>query len=172
MAEPPDQPPNKARSNGVQRDARVARPELDQGLPGRIRSGGAWSESTVIPRSGGLTETDQSVVLNAPKSDPAEVARIALDGIEKDQVEILADDVSATVRAGLAHDGQLWITLPGGLWSSIGSPTTTRRGLPRAPARLGRSSVEPGFRAARRVVLASPATWATRMAAAVMRAGR
>ena len=50
----------------------------------------------------GYMDTDMTVGIDAPKNDPAEVARVALDGIEKGEVEILADDVSATVRAGLA----------------------------------------------------------------------
>ncbi|HXW34546.1 MAG TPA: SDR family oxidoreductase, partial [Acidimicrobiales bacterium] len=51
----------------------------------------------------GYMDTDMTAAIDAPKNDPAEVARIALDGIEKDQAEILADDISITVRAGLAN---------------------------------------------------------------------
>jgi hypothetical protein len=40
--------------------------------------------------------------VTAPKLDPAEVARIAIDGIEADSYEILADDLSRRVQAGLA----------------------------------------------------------------------
>jgi hypothetical protein len=36
------------------------------------------------------------------KSDPATVARLALDGIEAGKFEILADDLSRQVQAGLA----------------------------------------------------------------------
>ena len=50
----------------------------------------------------GYMDTDMTAAITAPKLDPAEVARIALDGLEKGEAEILADDVSASVRAGLA----------------------------------------------------------------------
>jgi NAD(P)-dependent dehydrogenase (short-subunit alcohol dehydrogenase family) len=51
----------------------------------------------------GYIDTDMTAGVDGPKNDPAEVARIALDGIEKDEVEILADDISAAVRSGLSH---------------------------------------------------------------------
>jgi NAD(P)-dependent dehydrogenase (short-subunit alcohol dehydrogenase family) len=50
----------------------------------------------------GYMETDMTVGVEGPKSDPAAVARIALDGIESGEVEILADEVSHSVRSGLA----------------------------------------------------------------------
>jgi NAD(P)-dependent dehydrogenase (short-subunit alcohol dehydrogenase family) len=50
----------------------------------------------------GYMDTDMTAGIDAPKNDPAEVAQIALDGIENEEVEILADDISATVRARLA----------------------------------------------------------------------
>ena len=40
--------------------------------------------------------------VTAPKSDPAAIAKIAVDGLESDLYEILADDVSRQVQAGLA----------------------------------------------------------------------
>jgi hypothetical protein len=40
--------------------------------------------------------------VDAPKSDPAVIAKIAIDGIEAGDAEILADDVSRQVQAGLA----------------------------------------------------------------------
>jgi NAD(P)-dependent dehydrogenase (short-subunit alcohol dehydrogenase family) len=50
----------------------------------------------------GYMDTDMTATITAPKLDPAEVARMALDGLEKGQAEILADDVSTSARAGLA----------------------------------------------------------------------
>jgi hypothetical protein len=47
-------------------------------------------------------DTDMAAEMTAPKLDPAEVARIAIDGIEADSYEILADDLSRKVQAGLA----------------------------------------------------------------------
>jgi len=40
--------------------------------------------------------------VDAPKIDPAEVASLALDELAAGQVEILADDLSKRLRAGLA----------------------------------------------------------------------
>jgi hypothetical protein len=40
--------------------------------------------------------------VDAPKNDPADVARTALDGLEAGEVEILADALSLQVRSGLA----------------------------------------------------------------------
>ncbi|MEV0446078.1 SDR family oxidoreductase [Streptomyces spectabilis] len=50
----------------------------------------------------GYMDTDMTASIDAPKSDPAEVAATALDGVEAGRVEILADDLSHTVQAGLA----------------------------------------------------------------------
>jgi NAD(P)-dependent dehydrogenase (short-subunit alcohol dehydrogenase family) len=50
----------------------------------------------------GYMDTDMAADVAAPKSDPAAVAAIALDGLEAGAVEILADDVSRHVQAGLA----------------------------------------------------------------------
>jgi len=40
--------------------------------------------------------------IEAAKSDPADIARIAIDGIEADHAEIIADEFSRTVLAGLS----------------------------------------------------------------------
>jgi NAD(P)-dependent dehydrogenase (short-subunit alcohol dehydrogenase family) len=50
----------------------------------------------------GYIDTDMTAGITDPKSDPADVARIALDGIETGETEILADDVSTGIRAALA----------------------------------------------------------------------
>lgn len=50
----------------------------------------------------GYMDTDMVASVTAPKSDPADIARTALDGIEADLPEILADDVSRQIQAGLA----------------------------------------------------------------------
>ena len=50
----------------------------------------------------GYMDTDMTVGVKGPKSDPAVVARIALDGIEAGEFEVLADEVSRSVRSGLA----------------------------------------------------------------------
>jgi NAD(P)-dependent dehydrogenase (short-subunit alcohol dehydrogenase family) len=47
-------------------------------------------------------DTDMTRDADAPKADPADIARIALDGIADDAYEIIADDTSKQVLAGLA----------------------------------------------------------------------
>ncbi|HEY4022388.1 MAG TPA: SDR family oxidoreductase [Pseudonocardiaceae bacterium] len=57
----------------------------------------------------GYMDTDMAAAVTAPKSDPAEIAKLALDGIAADAYEVVADDVSRTVRAGLSVGvGQLY----------------------------------------------------------------
>ena len=50
----------------------------------------------------GFMDTDMTRGIDAPKVDPAHVAKLALDGIADDAYEVLADDVSRRVQAGLA----------------------------------------------------------------------
>lgn len=50
----------------------------------------------------GYMDTDMAAHVTAPKSDPAEIARLAVDGIEADRYEIVADDTSRQVLAGLS----------------------------------------------------------------------
>jgi hypothetical protein len=40
--------------------------------------------------------------VNGPKNDPLVVANLALDGVAAGVPEVLADDISRNVRAGLA----------------------------------------------------------------------
>ena len=47
-------------------------------------------------------DTDMAAHIDADKTDPALVAALALDGIEADLTEILADDVTRSVKQGLA----------------------------------------------------------------------
>lgn len=49
-------------------------------------------------------DTDMAAAVDAPKSSPADVARLALDAVEADQFEVLVDDVTRGVKAGLAAD--------------------------------------------------------------------
>jgi NAD(P)-dependent dehydrogenase (short-subunit alcohol dehydrogenase family) len=50
----------------------------------------------------GYMDTDMTAAITDPKIDPAAVAQIALDGIEKGNPEILADEISASVQRLLA----------------------------------------------------------------------
>jgi NAD(P)-dependent dehydrogenase (short-subunit alcohol dehydrogenase family) len=50
----------------------------------------------------GYMDTDMAKGVEAPKADPAEVARVALDGIVAGDAELLADEVSKHVLHGLS----------------------------------------------------------------------
>lgn len=50
----------------------------------------------------GFMETDMTSGLEVPKSNPADIAKIAIDGIESDSFEIVADDTSRHIQSILA----------------------------------------------------------------------
>ena len=50
----------------------------------------------------GYMDTEMTRGISAAKADPADIARIALDGIEAGDAEIVADDVSKMVLTGLS----------------------------------------------------------------------
>ncbi len=52
----------------------------------------------------GYVDTDMAAGVDAPKSSPADVAAAALDGIEANAFEVLADEPSRNVKAALAGD--------------------------------------------------------------------
>lgn len=54
----------------------------------------------------GYTDTDMTAHLDVPKNDPRDVARAALDGVERGVTEVLADEVSRQVKSLLAGDPQ------------------------------------------------------------------
>jgi hypothetical protein len=47
-------------------------------------------------------DTDMTRDVDVPKSDPAVIAKLAIDGIEAGDAEIIADEVSRQVQAGLS----------------------------------------------------------------------
>ncbi len=49
----------------------------------------------------GYVDTDMTAGIDAAKSSPADVVQQVLDGVEKGEVEILADDITRAVRAAL-----------------------------------------------------------------------
>jgi NAD(P)-dependent dehydrogenase (short-subunit alcohol dehydrogenase family) len=50
----------------------------------------------------GYMDTDMARAITAAKSDPADIARLALDGIEAGDTEIIADEISKLALAGLS----------------------------------------------------------------------
>jgi NAD(P)-dependent dehydrogenase (short-subunit alcohol dehydrogenase family) len=49
------------------------------------------------------TDTDMMAGFDVPKNDPVEIVRLALDGLEAGEIEIVADADSRAVKAGLAE---------------------------------------------------------------------
>ncbi|PYC74484.1 short-chain dehydrogenase [Streptomyces tateyamensis] len=52
----------------------------------------------------GYVDTDLTAGVDAPKASPRDVAAQALDGIEQGAFEVLADDITRQVKAGLSGD--------------------------------------------------------------------
>jgi len=52
----------------------------------------------------GYMDTDMAAGIDFPKGDPAVVAAVALDGVQAGAHEVLADERSKNVRAGLSAD--------------------------------------------------------------------
>jgi len=50
----------------------------------------------------GYADTPMTVGIDAPKNDPADVVRLAYDGIEAGEYEVLADQLSVDVKQGLS----------------------------------------------------------------------
>ena len=50
----------------------------------------------------GYMDTDMARNVDAPKADPADIGRMAVDGIEAGETEIVADEISRQVLAGLS----------------------------------------------------------------------
>jgi NAD(P)-dependent dehydrogenase (short-subunit alcohol dehydrogenase family) len=67
-----------------------------------VRAQLAGSGIVVTALHVGLMDTDMAAGMDAPKSDPAVVAGLAVDAIAAGAYEILADDLSRGVQAGLA----------------------------------------------------------------------
>jgi NAD(P)-dependent dehydrogenase (short-subunit alcohol dehydrogenase family) len=73
-------------------------------------------------------DTDMAALVEAPKTDPALVAKLALDGVEEGRFEVLADDFSRTVRARLGGnliDLYPQMTEPGAVCDSSGTEEET-----------------------------------------------
>lgn len=52
----------------------------------------------------GLADTDMTKGLDFPKTDPADIARATLDGVEAGAHEVITDDIAAMVKASLSKD--------------------------------------------------------------------
>jgi len=71
-------------------------------LTNSLRVALAGQNTQVTALHVGYMDTDMTARLEGVhKEDPADIARIALEGVEKGLLEVVADEVSAQVRAGL-----------------------------------------------------------------------
>ncbi len=59
---------------------------------------------TVTALHVGFMDTDMVAHVDAPKSDPGAVASAALDGVEQGRLEVLGDELTHQVKAGLSAD--------------------------------------------------------------------
>ncbi|MEV4122291.1 SDR family oxidoreductase [Micromonospora sp. NPDC049645] len=61
----------------------------------------------------GAADTDMMASYDGEKMDPADVVRAALDGVEADRMEVLADEWSVLVKEALAKDPSAFYALTG-----------------------------------------------------------
>ena len=71
---------------------------LTNGLRNELRAQG----TQVVALHVGYMDTDMTRGLDAPKSSPADVARLTLEGVEAGAFEVLADDVSKQIKQSLS----------------------------------------------------------------------
>ena len=80
--------------------AKAASWSLTNAIRQELRSQG----TQVVAVHVGFMDTDMTAGLDVPKSSPDDVALQVMDGLEAGDFEVLADDVSRRVRAGLSGD--------------------------------------------------------------------
>lgn len=74
------------------------------GLTNSIRLELAAQHTTVTGMHLSATDTDMVAAYDMPKTDPAKIVAIALDGVEAGLLEIVADEDAARAKAALAGD--------------------------------------------------------------------
>ena len=85
-------------ANGAYAAAKSAEWSLTNTLRQQLAPAGTLVTSLHV----GYMETDMAAHVDGPKSDPAAVANLALDGVEAGEFEVVADQVSRTVKASLS----------------------------------------------------------------------
>jgi len=80
------------------RASKAAAWSLSNGLRNELREQGTQVTSLHV----GYMDTDMTRGLDAPKSSPADVARLTLAGVESGLIEVLADDISRQVKQSLS----------------------------------------------------------------------
>jgi NAD(P)-dependent dehydrogenase (short-subunit alcohol dehydrogenase family) len=61
----------------------------------------------VVAVHAGFVDTDMAALVDAPKLSPESVARQVFDAVEAEQIEVLADERTRTVKASLSRDQEL-----------------------------------------------------------------
>jgi NAD(P)-dependent dehydrogenase (short-subunit alcohol dehydrogenase family) len=69
-----------------------------------LRAELAAQKTNVVAVHVGFMDTDMAASVTQPKIAPAEVARLVLDGIEANALEVLADGVSQSVKSALSSE--------------------------------------------------------------------
>jgi NAD(P)-dependent dehydrogenase (short-subunit alcohol dehydrogenase family) len=83
-------------------DAYSAAKAAELSLTNALRLALAEQKTQVTALHVGYMDTDMAAHVDGPKSDPLVIANLALDGVAAGVPEVLADDISRNVRAGLA----------------------------------------------------------------------
>ncbi|GAA1696483.1 SDR family oxidoreductase [Fodinicola feengrottensis] len=82
--------------------AYAAAKSAEWSLTNAVRTALAKQNTQVSALHVGYMDTDMASEVDAPKHDPASIAKIALDGLASGEPEIIADELSQHVQAGLA----------------------------------------------------------------------
>ena len=72
----------------------------------------------VVAVHAGFIDTDMAALTNAPKDSPESVAQQVFDAVEADQVEVLADERTRTIKAELSRDQELIYPAVQEFWDS------------------------------------------------------
>lgn len=83
-------------------DAYSAAKAAELSLTNALRLGLADQKTLVTGLHVGYMDTDMAAHVDGPKTDPLVVANLALDGVEAGAPEVVADDISRTVRSALS----------------------------------------------------------------------
>ncbi|WP_243048239.1 SDR family oxidoreductase [Dyella sp. RRB7] len=83
-------------NSGAYSVSKAAAWALTNGLRNELRGQG----TQVVAVHAGYIDTDMTAHVDAPKSNPHDIAQRVIDGIAQGQLEVLADDTSRQVKAG------------------------------------------------------------------------
>ena len=99
--------------NGGQLAAYAASKSAAWSLTNALRHELAAQKTQVLALHMGFVDTDLVKGLDVPKIHPDEIARIALDGLEAGLEEVLADDRTRMVKAGMTEPRPFYLPKPG-----------------------------------------------------------